>query len=97
MCSTGAALVGGKYLNVRDDWANICWRALLTSVKGQVVEYKETTKLSKTLISSDGSVRGLSIRWHNVIVSSGLVAHLRYDDFFLVPEKKDVLSHLVRA
>ena len=50
----------------------ICWRALLTSIKGQVAEYKETTK---TLISSDGSVRGLSIRWSNAVVSSGLVAH----------------------
>ena len=94
MCSTRAALVGGRYSNVRDNWANICWRALLTSVKGQVSEYKETTKLSKTLISSDGCVRDLSFRWQNVVVSSGLVAHLRYADFFPVPKKNNVWSHL---
>ena len=92
-----SCLVGGSYSNVRDDWANICWHSLLTSVKGQVAEYKETIKLSKTLISSDGSVRNLSIRWHNEVVSSGHVAHMRYADFFPVPEKKDVLSFLVRA
>ena len=71
-------LVGGRYSTVRDDWENICWRALTTSIKGQVKE----TKLSMTLISSEESVRGLSIRWHNVVVRSGLMAHLRYEDFF---------------
>ena len=37
-----------RHSNVRNNWANICWHALLTSVKGQVTEYKETTKLSMT-------------------------------------------------
>ena len=97
MCSIRAALVGGRYSNVRNDWANICWRALLTSVKEQVTEYKVTTNLSITSISSEESTRGCSIRWHNVVVRSGLVAHLRYTDFFPVPEKNDVLSHPVRA
>ena len=41
---------------------------------------------SRTLISSHGSVRGLFIKWHNVIVSSGLVAHSRQANFFPVPE-----------
>ena len=74
--------MGGRYSNVREDWANICWRALLTSIKGQVTEYKETTKFSMTSISSEESVTDLSTRRHNVAVRSGLVAHLRCADFF---------------
>ena len=85
MCSIRVALVGGRYSNVWIDWAK--------SVKVEVVEYKETTKLSKTLTSSNKSVRGVSIRLHNAVVSSGLVAHLRYADFFTVPGKKKIRSH----
>ena len=49
-CSTKAAFVGGRYMysNVRDDLANICWRAWLTSVRVQETEYNEMTKLSMT-------------------------------------------------
>ncbi len=69
----------------------------MTSVKEQVIEYSETTKLSITWMSSKESVRGLCIRWQNAAVRSGLVHHFAYADFFPVPEKKDVLSHPVRA
>ena len=39
---------------------------MLTSVKGEIAEYQEITKLSKALISFDD-------RWHNAVVSSGPV------------------------
>ena len=97
MCSIRAALVGGRYSNVRDDCENICWRAWLTCVKGQVTEYSETTKLSMMWMSSEEIVKGLSIRWHNAVVRSGLVFHFAYADFLPEPEKKDVLLHPVRA
>ena len=95
-CSTKAAFVGGRYSYVRNDWANICWRAWLTAVRVQETEYNEMTKLSITAMSSEG-VTGLSIRWQNMVVSSGRVLNFAWADFFPVPEKKDVLSDLVRA
>ena len=95
--SVRAALVGGRNSNVRDDWAKNCWRDWFTSVKGQVTEYSEITKLSITQMSSEEKVNGLSIRWHKAVVRSGLVHHFACADFFPVPEKKDVLSDPVRA
>ena len=74
-CSTNAAFVGGRYSKVWDDWANICWRAWLTSVTVQETEYNEMTKLLMTAISSEEGVTGLSIRWQSVVVSSGRVLH----------------------
>ena len=49
--STKANFVGGRYSKVRDDYANICWRALLTSVRVQDTKYNEMTKLSMTAMS----------------------------------------------
>ena len=74
---------------------NIWCRAWLASVRVQVTEYNEMTKLSMTVMSSEEGVSGLSIRRQSVAVSSGRVLH--FGDLFPVPEKKDVLYDPVRV
>ena len=71
MCSTKAAFVGERYSKVRDDCANICWRALLTAVRVQDTDYNEMMKFSMTAMSSEEGVSGISIRLHSVVVHSG--------------------------
>ena len=55
---------------VLGDWANICWRAWLTSVRVEETEYNEMTKLSMRAMPSVEGVSGLSIRRQSVVVSS---------------------------
>ena len=97
MFSTRAALVGGRYSNVQDPKVNICWHAWLIYVKEQLTEYSETTKITMTLISSEESMIGPTISWHSEAAKSDLVNHFSYSDFFLMPEKKEVLSDPVKA